>query len=198
MRGDERVGDALDPAQRDLERRRAVLAQRLGQRPALDELHHEDVVALVRDDVEQRDDVRVADRRGGARLAQHARAALDIAGGVGRQHLERDVAIEPLVARAPDLAHRALAELRDEPVRPDEVSRLWHGAILLRLGGRGTRARTLLNVVGSCHIAKWLVSLNTSSWPFGISFAISLICASSMISSWSPRATIVGAWIALS
>ena len=132
VRGDERVGDLLDPAQRGRERRRAVLAQHVGQRAALDELHHEDVVAVVLDDVEQRDDVGVTDRRRRLRLAQHPRAPLGIVRELGRQHLERDVAIEPLVARAPDLAHRALAELRDEPVRPDQLGRFWHGRRVLR------------------------------------------------------------------
>ena len=97
----------------------------VGQRAALDELHHEDVAAVVVDDVVQRDDVGVPDRRGGAGLALHPRAALDV-GELRRQHLQRDVAIEALVARAPDLAHRALAELRDEPVGADQVARLWH------------------------------------------------------------------------
>jgi len=53
----------------------------------------------------------------------------DILGGIGRQHLQRDVAVEPLVPRAPDLAHRALTEPRHDAIRPDQIARLRHGTV---------------------------------------------------------------------
>ncbi len=134
--GDERIGDPRDPFQADRELGRARLAQHVVERAALDELHHEDVAAalVVLDDVEQRDDVRVADRGGGARFAQHAHAVFGVAREIGHEHLDRDVAIEPLVARAPHLAHRAFAELRDEPIRSDQIAGLGHGRIVPRYG----------------------------------------------------------------
>ena len=47
-----------------------MLAELVGKGPTFDQLHHEDVVTLVGDDIEQRDDVVVADRCGRAGLAE--------------------------------------------------------------------------------------------------------------------------------
>jgi hypothetical protein len=57
-----------------------------------------------------RDDVRVREPGGRARLAQEALARLDRR-EVRREHLDRDVAVELYVAREEDDAHAAAAEL---------------------------------------------------------------------------------------
>jgi hypothetical protein len=126
VRRDECIADTDDPAQRGLQLRGAIFAQRLGERASLDELHHEDVVAIVGDYVEQRDHVGVSNRGGGLGFTQLACAALQITGVFWWQHLECNVAIEALVARAPHLTHGPLAERRDEPIRPDEIARRMH------------------------------------------------------------------------
>jgi hypothetical protein len=126
VRRDQRVGDLFDPSQADGELGRALFAQHVGDGAPVDELHHEEVAAVVLDHVVERDDVRVTDRRRGAGLAQHARAALGIGRELGGQHLERDVTLESLVLRAPHFAHRALAEQRDQPIRPDQVADVRH------------------------------------------------------------------------
>jgi hypothetical protein len=89
------------------------------QRLALDVLHHQEIDPLVMSDVVQRADVRVVQRRHGARLAFEALACVDIARDVGGQHLDRDGAIETGVARFVHVAHAAGADVRDECVRSD-------------------------------------------------------------------------------
>ena len=61
-------------------------------------------------DAVDRGDVRMIQRREQARLALEAREPLGIGGERRRQDLDRDVAAEPGVARAVDLAHAARAE----------------------------------------------------------------------------------------
>ena len=78
---------------------------------AVDELEHEHGLLLVLDHVVQTDDVgmlEAGERRG---LSVEALAQLRILGDPAVQHLQRDVAPEALVARAPDDAHPAPAEL---------------------------------------------------------------------------------------
>ena len=59
-------------------------------------------------------DVRVIQRGERLRLAREAGEAIGIGSERLRQDLDRDVAIEPRVARAIDLAHAAGAEQRDD------------------------------------------------------------------------------------
>ena len=73
----ERVGD-LDGAPHGLLERQAAARQAVGQRLALEELHHQVVGAVLVPDVEERADVRVAERRDGARLAREALARLRV------------------------------------------------------------------------------------------------------------------------
>ena len=61
-----------------------------------------------------RDDVRVVERRDGAGLSLKAREPIRIAGQIGRQDLERDIAAEPRIAGAIHLAHPAGAQQRDD------------------------------------------------------------------------------------
>ena len=68
------------------------------------------------------------ERGDGLRFALEARAAIRIAGNAGRQDLDRDVAIEPRVARAVDLAHAAGADRGDHLIRPESGAGR-HGAL---------------------------------------------------------------------
>ena len=54
----------------------------------------------------------MVERAGGPRLLLEAAQALGVGGERGGQHLDRDVAAEPRVAGAVDLAHAARAERR--------------------------------------------------------------------------------------
>ena len=65
-------------------------------------------------DVVQRADVRMVERRDGARFALEALAELGIGGECVGQDLDRDDAIEPRVARLVDLAHAAGADERED------------------------------------------------------------------------------------
>src|SRR5262245_61013568 len=69
--------------------------------------------------------------------ARLALAAVAVAGErSGRQQLERDVAVEPLVARAVHDAHPALADLLDEAEMSERAAQL-----VLALGWRDRAAR---------------------------------------------------------
>ena len=74
-------------------------------------------------DVEQGADARVGERGEGARLALEARPALGIAGQAGRQHLDRDGAVETGVPGAVHLAHPPGADGAEDLVRPEPRSR---------------------------------------------------------------------------
>ena len=56
-------------------------------------------------DFEEREQVRVIQRRHGARLLLEAAQPVGVGRELGRQRLDRDLAIEPRVARPPDLTH---------------------------------------------------------------------------------------------
>ena len=76
-------------------------------------------VPASRADVVERADVRMVERRDRPRLALEALADCGFGGELRRQHLDRDVAIEPRVAGAIHLAHAAGAEQRDDLVGPE-------------------------------------------------------------------------------
>ena len=65
-------------------------------------------------DVEQRADVRMIERRDGARLAVEAVAQLRVGGERRGEDLDRDGAIEPRIAGAIHLAHPTLADECDD------------------------------------------------------------------------------------
>ena len=93
-----------------LAQRQRLLPERLAQRAALDQLHRDVERAAFVADVVHRHDVRVVERRGGAGLALEALAAVCVRRELGPQALDRDLAPEPRVARAVDLAHASRAE----------------------------------------------------------------------------------------
>ena len=88
----------------------------LAQGLALEQLHHRVGMAVALPDVEDRQDVGVRQRRNRVRFALEARQRLRISGDGRRNNLDRDVAIQPPVARAIDLAHAARAERSDDGV----------------------------------------------------------------------------------
>ena len=117
MRGVERVGDVLAVAQHLVQRDRAARDPRL-QRLALQQLHHHELLAGVLADVVQRADVRMIERRDGARLAEEALHRLRLATRFLGQELDRDLAAQPQVLGGVDHAHAAAAErLLDSIVR---------------------------------------------------------------------------------
>src|ERR671936_1512820 len=79
-----------------------------------DELHHHERVRSVAAFVEDRHDIGMDDRRGASGLFGEARPERLIRAAA--KDLHRDVAIEPLVPRAPDLAGAAFVDALLEPV----------------------------------------------------------------------------------
>ena len=87
----------------------------------------------------------MVERAARARLVLEAPQALGIARERGGQHLDRDVAAEPRVARAVHLAHPARTKRADDLIRAEAGSRdQRHHAIMskVRWWGWGTSDRT--------------------------------------------------------
>ena len=107
VRGFERRGDLHGILERAGERQRPRGDDTLECGP-LDELHDERVRFL--DDIEDLGDVRVVERRGGARFLHEAPTPLWIRRRVCRQQFDRDAAPQACVHRGVDDAHAAGAE----------------------------------------------------------------------------------------
>jgi hypothetical protein len=124
------VGDvqrACDlPADADaaLRFQRAVPKQRL-QVGAADQPHGDVELATDLPRVVDRDDVRMLERGGEARLAQEPLAERYVLRQLRREQLQRDVAIEGEVARAVDDAHSAAAKNFVEPVASELGADPW-------------------------------------------------------------------------
>ena len=112
MRGVERVGDLDGEVEQSwLRQRRPPPARACSVCPSSSSIDQE-ALALVLAEVVDRADVRMVQRRGGARFALEAldRAAASCVSRAG-QELERDVPSEPQVLGAIDDAHPAAADL---------------------------------------------------------------------------------------
>ena len=133
VRSLERVGDFQAEIEHALERQRArrdLVLQRL----AVEQLHHDEVLAVVLADVVDRADVRMVQRRGDARLAPEAFERLGVRGQIARQELQRDLTAEPDVFRAVDDAHAAAADAFENPVMTDSgADHFYCAAMLSRL-----------------------------------------------------------------
>ena len=116
MSGMEGVGDLHGQASGFLRRQRAP--QRRPVQELQDEIARPDVVDLA--------DVRVIQRRDGARLLLEAADAVGVGVTPGRQNLDCDVAAEARVMRAVDLAHSAPAEECHDVVRAKARPRRQH------------------------------------------------------------------------
>ncbi len=105
------------------------------ERRAVEELGHDVGEAALDADVEDRDDVGMVEGGRSPGLLLESAQAVDVVGHLGRQHLDRDLAIEALVVGAVDLAHAAGPEWRDDLVRAE--ARTWgqrHCVIILGSG----------------------------------------------------------------
>src|SRR5438034_8622161 len=95
-------------------------------------------------DIEQRADVRMLERRDGARLALEAITELRVGSELSRQHLDRNGPVQRRVARAIDLAHPARPERREDLVRAEAPARCkTHRTPRLRVEGSAPMAATI-------------------------------------------------------
>ena len=94
---------------------RAPRDQRV-ERDAFDELQDEHGLSLVLEHVVEADDVRMLKPCQRRRLALEPLAQLRVVCDPGVEDLERDVALEPLVAGPPDDAHAAATELLEDSI----------------------------------------------------------------------------------
>ena len=115
----EPVADLLHHRELPAEVRRGPAADRLAQVAALEELHRHVGEAVLLAEVEDGDDVRVVELRRGLGLALEARRKSGSSARARRDRLEGHVAVQERVVGLVDLAHRALADLPDDPVLAD-------------------------------------------------------------------------------
>ena len=95
----------------DLARRQRLgVAQDGGEGPAVDELHHDEVGAVVLAPVEDGDDVGMRQVGGGLGLAPEALDEGAVDRQLGEEHLERDGPIELAIHGAVDLGHAAAGD----------------------------------------------------------------------------------------
>ena len=120
MRGGQRVGEG-DRDLEELRQRHAAAGYQLVERAPLDQLHRQEPDAVGLLDRVDRDDVRVVERGNGARFALEAGEPSGSRANGGGQHFDRDVAAQPRVARAVDLAHAAGAERSQDLYGPRRV-----------------------------------------------------------------------------
>ena len=106
--------DLGDQARGFVWRQRSALGNEVAERLPRHVLHHHEGVRAVAALVEDRHDVRVDDRRGAACLVGEACAERVV--GVRAEQLDRNVAIELLVAPAPDLAGAAFVDALEQAV----------------------------------------------------------------------------------
>ena len=104
MRGGQRVGDGDGDPEHLAEAHPVPRNERI-EALAAHVLHHDEIVALGRFDLVNRDDVRMIERGGGLRFLDEPAAAVLVGDAIGGQHLDRHLAAQPRIARAIDLAH---------------------------------------------------------------------------------------------
>src|SRR6185369_4915972 len=95
-------------------RREGLAMEDLAERLPVHELHRDEDRVAGGPDLVDRDDVRVVERGRRARLLLEALPAVRVGGELRREDLDRDLASEPRVARAVDLAHSSRAERRED------------------------------------------------------------------------------------
>ncbi|MEZ4432047.1 MAG: hypothetical protein R3F65_06495 [bacterium] len=112
----ERVEDLVGDAHGRRERERAG-GDVLGEGLAFDVLHRDEELAVGRaPEVEEGDDVGVAELADRAGFVEEAALGVGVVGELAGQHLERDVAVEHLLARLVDDPHAAGRDLGDDLV----------------------------------------------------------------------------------
>ena len=100
----ERIGKR-DGDRQELAHRQRAAQQPLGERLALEQLHDQEVNAVLGADVVERADVRVLEARDRSGFSRQPLAPLGVLVEVLGQHLDRDLAVESGIAGAVDLAH---------------------------------------------------------------------------------------------
>jgi hypothetical protein len=119
VRGGEAVGDLRRELQRFLHRKRAAV-HRLAQGLAIDVLHgHERPSFVVAADLVDGHDVRVVQRRCGARFVSQAEQVLGRFREMRRQQLDRDLAAKLVVVGEKDFTHGSRAKLSHGLIGPD-------------------------------------------------------------------------------
>jgi hypothetical protein len=86
-------------------------------------LHDDEIAAFRGLDLVDRDDVRMVEGGGGAGFLDEAAPAGLVGEPIGGEHLDRNLAAEPGVARAVDLAHPTRAEAREDLVHAETMAR---------------------------------------------------------------------------
>jgi hypothetical protein len=114
----ERIGDLCEEAS-DLGHRQWSAGKASGQRFALVMRHRDERLAGEVADLVDRSDVRVIERAGRARLSQQAGSGVGMAGGLRREELERDPAVEVRIFGQINSTHAARADVAEDPVVRD-------------------------------------------------------------------------------
>lgn len=111
-----------------VDRKRADVADRLGERSAGQRLHDDPRGVPIAYDVEDVDGAVVVDAGRGPCLIEHPRGG-DLDGRIGDRLLERDRSVQQLILRQEDAAHATAAQKRLEPeaarYEPSECHRAW-------------------------------------------------------------------------
>ena len=115
VRAGQGVGDG-DRILQNLGRLQAAARDDMVERAAGDELHHDEVGAILAADVVNGDDVGMIQGGGGLGFLDEAQLAVGVGDLVGRQNLDRDKAVQLRIAGLVDDAHTALAQLLDDLV----------------------------------------------------------------------------------
>jgi hypothetical protein len=122
VRGGERRGD-LDGDVERVAQAQGRRGEARTQRPTLDILHPDVALPLGRlAEREDRADVRMTERRGGAGLLLEARDPRRVVREIGGQELHRHLAPEAHLGGQPHLAHAAFAEFGLELIGPEDAA----------------------------------------------------------------------------
>ena len=129
---------AEDPQR--LEARQRAAREPLIEALARDQLHHQEAALAVRLEAVERRDVGMVERGEHARFALEAGEHVGARAELGRQQLDRDLATEPAVPRAVDLAHAAA---------PEETEHVIAAQALAHRDRAGRRARARPDSAGT-------------------------------------------------
>ena len=129
VRGLEALRDLAGDGQRFIDRQRGAGDDARGEGLALNQFHDQRLDAVCFFEPEEMGDVGMIERGEHFGFTLESRESFVIQGDGGRQDLDGDVAPEPRIAGAIDLAHASRAELRDHFIRAEPgTSRQSHDA----------------------------------------------------------------------
>ncbi len=144
VRAAQPVGNLDSVLQRQIQREPALLDQ-LVERLAGDVLHHDDVAVSIARDVVNRDDVRMVEGGGGARLLLESLPAFVAGEIIGPDDLQGDGPVETGVVGLVDDAHAALADLFENTEASEDLA--LHRGLNARTDDRPRTKARLLPVV---------------------------------------------------